>query len=226
MSEHPTGSPVSLAARIDQPRRWSWLYKWILVIPHLFVLAFMWAAFVVLTLIAFVAIVFTGRYPRWAFDFNVGVLRWSWRVQLYAFSLSTDRYPPFSIGAEPEYPSSLEVAYPEHLSRGLVWVKSWLLAIPHLIIVAALVGGVQVSVGLSGILALVAGLTLAVKQEYPASVFDLLVGIYRWAFRVVAYVALMTDEYPPFRLDQGPDEPPAPVVASASAVPPTAPAAA
>jgi len=64
------------------------------------------------------------------------------------------------------------------------------------------------------------------KHEYPPSVFDLLVGIYRWAFRVVAYVALMTDEYPPFRLDQGPDEPPAPVVPSASVVPPTAPAAA
>jgi hypothetical protein len=206
--------PVALQAHLDGPARWSWLYKWILAIPHLVVLAFLWIAFVVLTIVAWVAIVFTGRYPRRIFDFNVGVMRWTWRVQFYAFALGTDRYPPFSLQADDEFPARLDVAYPDRLSRGLVWTKSWLLAIPHLLIVGLFMGGgAHVAGGLTAILALVAGVVLATGQPYPRPIFDLVMGMHRWSWRVVAYVALMRDEYPPFRLDQGPDEPSGDVVA-------------
>ena len=136
-------APVRVDARLDAPlSRWLWLVKWVLVIPHLVVLTFLWAAFAVVTVVAFVAIVVAGRYPRTIFDFTLGVLRWSWRVSYYATgAFGTDRYPPFSLGAEPDYPATLDIAYPEHLSRGLVLVKWWLLAIPHYLVLGFLLGG-------------------------------------------------------------------------------------
>jgi hypothetical protein len=192
-----------------------WLVKWLLIIPHAIVLAFLWAAFAVLTVVAFVAIVFTARYPRGIFDFNVGVLRWTWRVAYYSYSaLGTDTYPPFTLRERPEYPATVAVAYPERLSRGLVLVKWWLLAIPHYVVVGLLVGP-QVSyetvdgtkyashIGLIGILVLVAAVVLLFTSRYPRSVYDLVIGLNRWVYRVAAYASLMTDVYPPFRLDQG-----------------------
>lgn len=200
--------PVQLRGDLDGPGRWAWLYKWILALPHLVVLAFLYVALVVVTIIAWFAIAITGRYPRALFDFSVGVMRWTWRVQFYAFAFGTDRYPPFSLAPSDDYPADLTVEYPEHLSRGLVWVKSWLLAIPQLAVVAFFMGGgAHVAGGLTAVLALIAGVALATGRPYPRPLFDLVVGMFRWTWRVTAYVALLRDEYPPFRLDAGDREP-------------------
>jgi hypothetical protein len=201
--------PARVDARLDEPlNRWLWLVKWILVLPHYVVLAFMWLAFTVLSVVAGVAILATGRYPRGIFDFNVGVLRWTWRVQYYSIgAFGTDRYPPFTLDDDPSYPAHFDVDYPEHLDRGLVLVKWWLLAIPHYLVVAAFTGGTVWAAwhfgGLVSLLAVVAGVVILFTGSYPRSVYDFLLGMNRWVLRVAAYAALMTDEYPPFRLDMG-----------------------
>lgn len=73
------------------------LVKWLLAIPHYIVLFFLWIAAYVVIVLSWFAIIFTGRYPKAFFEFVVGVMRWSWRVQSYAFILATDKYPPFSL---------------------------------------------------------------------------------------------------------------------------------
>jgi hypothetical protein len=208
----PEPHPVRVAAELDEPlSRWLWLVKWVLVIPHYIVLFFLWIAFFVVTVIAFFAILFTERYPRPLFDFNLGVLRWSWRVGYYSYgALATDRYPPFSLGEEPDYPARLDIVYPQRLSRGLVLVKWWLLAIPHYLVIGYFLGGGRLGWGYGGLitlLALIAAFAVAFTERYPRSLFDLVVGLNRWVLRVAAYASLMTDGYPPFRLDMGGSEP-------------------
>ncbi|MEC3852095.1 DUF4389 domain-containing protein [Paenarthrobacter ureafaciens] len=217
--------PVRLTGHVDAGlSRELWLVKWLLAIPHFFVLFFLWFAFAVTTVVAWFAILFTGRYPQSLFHFNVGVLRWTWRVAFYAYAAGgTDKYPPFTL-EQADYPAALDVQYPQRLPRGLVLVKSWLLLIPHWLVIGAVTGsatwawrtqdgpaGVVTERGgglsLLALLVLIALVILLFSGRYPRPLFAFIMGINRWSYRVVVYGALMRDEYPPFRLDQGPDEP-------------------
>jgi hypothetical protein len=224
MPHHPDSlsappSPVRVEGALEPDlSRGLWLVKWLLLVPHIVVLGVLWVAFVVLTVVAWFAILVTGRYPRPIFGFNLGVLRWTWRVSFYGYSaLGTDRYPPFSLGEEPDYPARLDIVYPHQLSRGLALVKSWSLALPHYLIVGIFVGGagtvgrygeaVSAGTGLVGLLVCFAAVVLLVRGDYPQGIFDAVLGMDRWALRVTAYAALMTDSYPPFRIDLGGSEP-------------------
>jgi hypothetical protein len=237
MNEHaaPSTYPLQVEGELDEPlSRWRWLVKWVLIIPHVIVLVFLWIAFVVLTIVAFFAILFTGRYPRGIFDFNVGVLRWSWRVGFYSYSaLGTDRYPPFTLADVPDYPARLQVEYPQALSRGLVLVKWWLLALPQYLVVGVFAGGAWAGLnaasnhggwssggGLIGLMVFISAIALLFTGRYPRSIFDFIMGMNRWVFRVAAYVTLMTDAYPPFRLEMGGPES-GPDAAETDAIAPT-----
>jgi hypothetical protein len=221
METNASTYPLRLTGELSPKlSRGLWLVKWLLAIPHFIVLVVLWVAFVAVSIVAFFAILFAGRYPWALFDFNVGVLRWSWRIGFYSYSaLGTDRYPPFTLKDVPDYPARLEVEYPESLSRGLVLVKWWLLAIPHYLVIAVFVGGAWAGSGIDrlyggggrlvGLLVIFAGAMLLFAGRYPKPLYDFVLGMNRWVFRVGAYAALMTDVYPPFRLDMGGDEPPA-----------------
>jgi Domain of unknown function (DUF4389) len=146
---------------------------------------------------------------------------WRWRVQYYAIgAFGTDRYPPFTLADDPSYPAHLEVEYPEQLSRGLALVKWWLLAIPQYVIVGVFTGsglwaawrlgyhdGGWGGSGLIGLLAVVAAVVLLVTSRYPEQIYDFVLGLNRWVLRVAGYAGLMTDQYPPFRLDMGGHDP-------------------
>jgi hypothetical protein len=219
MKTNTSSYPLQLTGELSpQLSRGLWLVKWLLAVPHFIVLFFLWIAFTVVSLTAFFAILFTGRYPRGLFEFNVGVLRWTWRVGFYSYSaLATDKYPPFTLRDVPDYPARLEVEYPESLSRGLVLVKWWLLALPHYLVIGVFVGGAWAGGGIDrlygggglvGLLVLFAGIMLLFTGRYPTPLCDFVLGMNRWAFRVAVYATLMTDVYPPFRLDMGGTEPP------------------
>ena len=225
MSDEPN-YPVSIVGHRDaELSRGMWLIKWLLLIPHFVCLVFLAIGAAIAVFISFWVLLFTGRYPTALFGFVLGVMRWGWRVGFYGYSaLGTERYPPFTLADVPDYPARFDVAYPTVQRRGIYLIGWWLAGIPQYVIASIFVGGgttyagtksgavhtVGVNVaagGVVGILVLVAGILLLFRNRYPDGVFDLAMGFNRWAARVAAYAALMTPIYPPFRLDQGGDDP-------------------
>jgi hypothetical protein len=198
--DEPVGRDDSVRVRsdIDAPSRRLWLVKWcVLAVPHYPILIGLYLLYPLVTIAAGVAILFTGRYPRPLFDFNVGVLRWSWRLMNYRFPMnSTDKYPPFTLASVPEYPADLEVDYPESLTNRAVLLQRWLLGLPQILLCWSLEPFLQTLCVLNAVWLLCIG---TINQ----GMFDLLMGIVRWRYRVAVYVSLMRDEYPPFRMDLG-----------------------
>ena len=173
------------------------------------------------SIVAFFAIPSPAATRAGSSNFNVGVLRWSWRVGFDPTARSGLTATRRSTLAEvPDYPARLEVDYPPELSRGLVLVKWWLLALPQYLVVAVFAGGAWAGWGaanddmtwssgggLIGLLVCIAAIVLLFTGRYPRQIFDFVLGMNRSVFRVAAYATLMTDTYPPFRLDMGEHEP-------------------
>jgi len=198
--DEPVGrdDPVRVRSAIDAPSRRLWLVKWcVLAVPHYPILIGLYLLYPLVTIAAGIAILFTGRYPRPLFDFNVGVLRWSWRLMNYRFPMNTtDKYPPFTLASVPDYPADLEVDYPEGPMNRAVPLQRWLLGLPQIILCWALEPFLQA-------VCVVNAVWLGCIGTINQGMFDLLMGIVRWRYRVAVYVSLMRDEYPPFRMDLG-----------------------
>ncbi|HWS35818.1 MAG TPA: DUF4389 domain-containing protein [Actinoplanes sp.] len=211
--------PLQVDAHRDEAlSRWLWLVKWLLLVPHYLALLVLWPGLVVLTLVAYLCVLVTGRYPAAIRAYNLGVLRWTWRVGYYGYqALGTDTYPPFTLADVPDYPARLTLAPAEPLPRWLPLV-AWLFAVPHMIILGVLngaagrVGGNGDSVtsgplSVTVALLLIAAVALLITGRYPRGLYDVLIGVARWNLRVAAYLCLLTPRFPPLRLDQGETEP-------------------
>ena len=191
----PAGPPSPIyPARLEiaypaELNRWLPLIKWLLVIPHLFALFFVGIGAFFVAIYGFFAVLFTGRWPRGAFDYLVGTFRWGYRVAAY-MHLMTDAYPPFSLADDADYPLRLHVDYPERIANWRALVH-WLLAIPYLIVAGVLYW-------LTGILTIVAFFTVLFTKQIPRDVFVLMVPGLRWNLRGNAYAYFMTERYPPF----------------------------
>jgi hypothetical protein len=137
---------------------------------------------------SWLAILVRGRIPRWLFDFQVALYRWSNRALGYLFLL-TDRYPPF----EGDWVISYDVRYPERLARWKLLFWKMITAIPHFIILVFL--------GLAAmIVTVIAWFFILIAGRYPRGMYGYVAGVMRWNARVQAYVLSLTDEYPPFNL--------------------------
>lgn len=170
--------------------RWMILIRWLLAIPHLIVIYFLSIVAVFVGLIAWFAILFTGRYPAGMFDFVVGVNRWSNNVS--AYMLFHNAYPPFSMDEGEYEPMLYTVERQERYSRLLIFVK-WLLVIPNVIVYLVLVFVAEIVYFVMVFAVLITG-------RYPRGMFDFVVGVGRWGARANAYAGLLTDRYPPFSM--------------------------
>ena len=226
----PHSYPLRLDGRLDEDlSRWLWLVKWFLAIPHYIVLAFLWLAFGVLTRDRVLRDPLHRPVPARSLRLQRR------RAALDVAGVASTRSARSGRTATrrsrsttcPTIPPGSTSSTPSDLSRGLVLVKWWLLAIPQYIVVGLLGGGLFTTAhwsrvndhgpwhggwsspggGLIGILVTVAAVILLFANRYPNDLFRLVMGLNRWVFRVAAYAALMTDEYPPFRLDQGGRDP-------------------
>lgn len=164
-----------------------------IILPHFFILFFLslWGG--VLSFVSFWVILFTGRYPKSMFEYQVQLLRWQIRVNARIGNLADD-YPPFGLTSE-DSQVQLEVPYPERISRSLLLLRTFFgiiyVIIPHFfILIFRTIWG--------SILTFLAWFVVLFTKKFPLSWHEFLVGTIRWNTRVGLYMSFMTDTYPPF----------------------------
>lgn len=168
-----------------------WLY---IAIPHLFLLFFISIGAIVLMFLAWWVVLFTGKYPRSFFNYQVNALRWEARVEARMLHLS-DGYPAFGMSKE-DPGIILDIPYPERLSRGHLLLRTffgWLYClIPHVFVL--LFRGIA-----TAFVVFFAWWVVLITGDYPKTLHAFVVGTSRWNYRLNAYIMFLTDTYPPFR---------------------------
>lgn len=172
-----------------------------ILIPHGLLLIFVGLWGLLLQIAAFWVILFTGKYPKKYFDYQVGLQRWNLRVNARLLNLC-DGYPAFGINATDDY-TLLEVEYPENVDRGLMLLRFFFGAIyvylPHFFILFFRALLVQLFVIIAWWIVLFTG-------RYPKSLHNWVTGQLRWTIRITLYMSYLTDKYPAFTGDPLPEE--------------------
>jgi hypothetical protein len=204
--------PISYEADFNPaPNRWTTFFRIILAIPWLIVAMFWLLLFAFTHLFAWVAVIVLGRYPAWLYEFNSGVVRFLTRVTAW-FYLQTDVWPPFGLNDDPGYPIRLNVAPAAARQSRLKALFRLILALP-----VAFVVSYGTRFVLSG-LGLVAWLTIVFRGYMPEAVNAAMTWTIGFDARVLGYIAILTDDYPPIWLERAngaaaaapPPAPPAP----------------
>lgn len=167
-----------------------WFY---IAIPHFFLLFFISIGAAVLIFLAWWVVLFTGRYPRGFFDYQLKTLRWQARVEARIVHLR-DGYPGFGLD-EQDSGVVLDIPYPERVSRGLLLLRTFFgwfyILIPH--------GFILIFRGIAtGVLVFFAWWVVLITGEYPKTIHEFVAGTLRWNYRISAYLLFMSDTYPPF----------------------------
>ncbi len=177
----------------ERQSRLKTIFRLFLAIPQLIVVSVLNALLVVLSIIAWVVILFTGRYPPGIHDLAVGLLRWS--VQVTAFvALLRDQYPPFSTQPA-RYPLLLDIPYPERQSRWRLFARFVTIWPNQIVLQFVTYGWFFVTV--------FAWFAILIGRRYPPRLFGFAVGAMRWTARQQSYMYLLRDEYPPYRMASG-----------------------
>lgn len=188
--------PISYEADFNPtPNRWTTFFRLILAIPWLIVAAFWGILFIFTHLFAWVAVIVLGRYPQWLYEFNSGVVRFYIRTSAW-FYLQTDVWPPFSLSDDPSYPIRVNFGPAAERQSRLKAFFRILLALPVLLLVSYGTNYIQ------QMAALVAWLTIVFRGYLPEGINNMLTFVNGFHARVLGYVAILTDDYPPIGLER------------------------
>lgn len=187
--------PIGYEADFNpSPNRWTTFFRLILAIPWLIVAVF-WGILLAFThLFAWVAVVILGRYPRWLYEFNSGVLRFSVRVSAWLY-LQTDAWPPFNLSDDPGYPIRVRIAPAAARQSRLKAFFRLVLALPVALVLSYGTSYIQLLAGV------VAWLTIVFRGYLPEGVNGMMTFVNGFHARVFGYILLLTDDYPPVGIE-------------------------
>jgi hypothetical protein len=188
--------PISYEADFNpEPNRWTTFFRLLLAIPWFIVAAFWGILFIFTHLFAWVAVVILGRYPQWLYEFNSGVVRFSIRTSAWIY-LQTDVWPPFSLSDDASYPIRVNFAPPAERQSRLKAFFRLILVLPVALVLSYGTSYIQMLAGV------VAWLTIVFRGYLPEGVNSMLTFVNSFHARVLGYLAILTDDYPPIGLER------------------------
>jgi hypothetical protein len=188
--------PVAYEADFKpEPNRWTTFFRLILAIPWLIVAIFWGILFAFTHFFAWVAVVILGRYPQWLYEFNSGVVRFSIRVSAWMY-LQTDAWPPFGLKDDPSYPIRVNIAPAAERQSRLKAFFRVILVLPVALILSYGTSYIQL------LAAAVAWLTIVFRGYMPAGINSMLTFLNSFHARVLGYLAILTDSYPPVGIER------------------------